>query len=90
MTTKYLLKENWYNDCEGRRASFRTINTFDTLEDAIEASKKISKKPRFPFEGSWKIVAKTIDEESFTVTEQDTEYYFDTWSMGKLKEFFKD
>ena len=84
MTTKYKVYSHDALDCEGRR--FGDVEYSDyvaTYEEALEIAKGIETSC-FPVDG-WSIVARTIDEANFTVTDT-TVKRFDYWEeIGKYE-----
>ncbi len=84
MTTKYKVYSHDALDCEGRR--FEDVEYSDyvaTYEEALEIAKGI-KTSCFPIDG-WSIVARTIDEVNFTVTDTKIRK-FDYWEeIGKYE-----
>ena len=84
MTTKYKVYSHDALDCEGRR--FGDVEYSDyvaTYEEALEIAKGI-KTSCFPIDG-WSIVARTIDEVNFTVTDTKIRK-FDYWEeIGKYE-----
>jgi hypothetical protein len=84
MTTKYKVYSHNALDCEGRR--FGNVECSDyvaTYEEALEIAKGI-KTSCFPTNG-WSIVARTIDEANFTVTDTVVKK-FDYWEeIGKYE-----
>ena len=84
MTTKYKVYSHNAVDCEGRR--FRDVEFSDyvaTYEEALEIAEGIATSC-FPIDG-WSIVARTIDEANFTVTDTVVKK-FDYWEeIGKYE-----
>jgi tetratricopeptide (TPR) repeat protein len=84
MTTKYKVYSHNAVDCEGRR--FRDVEFSDyvaTYEEALEIAEGIATSC-FPTDG-WSIVARTIDEANFTVTDTVVKK-FDYWEeIGKYE-----
>lgn len=79
MRTMYFTEERFYTDCEGRSSEYRAIGQYDTIEEAKAKTADVKKNCGYDT-GDWRIVAKTLDETTFTVTEEVVESY-DWWEM---------
>lgn len=80
MKTMFRVDTKIYTDCEGKYTGWANGKTYyATAEEAEENAKNI--KAGYVNEGSWKIVKKTIDENTFTVEEETVkEYKYDWWA----------
>lgn len=87
MKTMYRTEERIYTDCEGRYTGWVDRTGYVTFEEAKEATAKIVKRTGYDT-GDWRIVARTIDEEAFTVTDEVVAE-FDWWKEVGRKEHLK-
>ena len=79
MRTMYIAYERTYTDCEGRNSEWTERAKCETIENAREVVKTFGKPEDCGmYTGDWKITAKTMDEESFSITENMVES-FDWW-----------
>ena len=76
MTTKYIIKvENYTDACWGRGSKYiETENRFETLAEA-KAYGIETVKATYTTSGDFVVVEKTIDEATFTVTENEVFKY---------------
>lgn len=76
MTTKYRVEERVYTDCEGKYSDWATKSNgyVDTVEEAETIAATIKKNSGWDT-GDWRIVARTLNEETFTVEESIVESF---------------
>ena len=92
MTTKYLVQmENYTDFTKGMGSAYYTEAKFDTADEAIEygfanAESTVGKS------GAFRVVKKTIDEETFEITEKVVAKadYFWRVEMSKKAEEYKE
>lgn len=83
MKTMYRIEEHRYTEMErGLGTNWVMVNNYyNTVE---EAEHNVTVKKDYASNGSWRIVARTIDEENFTVTEEVIKT-FDYWKEVEWK-----
>ena len=77
MTTKYIAQLRVYTDCEGYHSKFTGNKIVDTLDEAIviaESFPKYHEHSGFDT-GDWRIIKKTMDEATFSITEEIVKEY---------------
>ena len=86
MKTMYIIKKKTYTDCEGRYSRWETVKgLFDTAKEA-EKTARDTITPGFTSTGDWKVVARTIDENTFTVTEKTIKTFIWWEEVGKFED----
>lgn len=80
MKTKFRVDAKIYIDCEGKYTGWAESKTYyETIEEARANAENI--KPGYVNEGSWKIVKRTINENTFAVEEETVEEHkYDWWA----------
>ena len=69
MKTMFKVEERVYTDCEGRNSEWTVSNQYvATIEEAQAIADEI--KADMVHSGDYKIIATTIDEETFSVTDE--------------------
>lgn len=86
----YIVSKEIYDDMEGRRIAYREIGKFETMAEAkTYANTKITKNKGLNT-GNWKIIARTIDEIAFSVTDKQMEYFDWYKNVGRIEDAKKD
>lgn len=81
----YIIEERIYTDCEGYNTKWETTEgKFNTIKEAEEKAMATITKG-FVNTGDWKIVARTIDEATFTVTEETVKTFVWWEEIGKFE-----
>lgn len=76
MKTMYRVEERVYTDCEGKYSDWATkSNGYVATVEEAEAIAATVKKENGWDTGDWRIVARTINEETFTVEESIVESF---------------
>jgi len=88
MRTMYFAYEESYADPEGYHTEFENRGKFDTFEEAKKATENFHGHGGW-YTGDWKIVAKTMDEATFTFKEETVEE-FDWYEEVGKKEYAKE
>lgn len=87
MKTMYRVEANRYTDCEGRHTNWEQMNGYvATIEEAKAMAKNITKS--YVNTGDWRVVARTMDEETFTVVDEVVEsfdYYKEVYRYEQAK-----
>lgn len=77
MKTMYRAERERYTDMEGRYTAHEKVGAYQpTLEEAKALVEDTTRN--FPFTGSYRVVAVTMDEVAFTYTEEAV-YTFNYW-----------
>ena len=69
MKTMYRAEQEIFTDMECRRTAWEALTDYTTKEEAMEATKKVVKTCGYDT-GTWRVVARTIDENTFTFTDE--------------------
>lgn len=83
MKTMFRIEANTYTDCEGRYTEWKAVTEWVTKEEAMNATENIARS--YSMTGDWRLVARTIDEATFTVADEIITT-FDWWKEIGRKE----
>lgn len=83
MKTMFKVEEKVYTDCEGRNVKWIASDYIATVEEAEAKASEVSNQ--FPHTGSYRIIATTMDEATFTIKDE-TIKDFDYWREVKRVE----
>jgi hypothetical protein len=65
----YRAERETYMDMEGRSVAYITVGEYKNTADEAEALVKNTEE-KFPYTGSYRVIAMTMDENTFTYTEK--------------------
>lgn len=84
MKTMYRAERETYTDMEGRNTAYITVGEYkDTIDEAEALVKNTEEK--FPYTGSYRVIAMTMDENTFTYTEKVVLDYNYEKEVGRWK-----
>lgn len=84
MRTMFRAERETYMDMEGRSAGYVAVGEYKNTADEAEALVKNTEK-KFPITGSYRVIAVTMDEKTFTYTEETVLNYNYEKEVGRWK-----